>query len=226
MRTERDSERRLCNVVFTAQISSPSPRSAGLAPRRLPPSAPINHPTGAAALSGPIHPSAFSTRAGSGILGMKRDGEKNNFPSSSTLNPSGGASSPDEFDPLLGPFLFPFRFFLFAFYPSRPSRIDLAPLRLQNSPSSHWSISASWRPDCILVRDIPHPGPAFICPCPAGGSVGSAHPNESANEQRWEKRSQGRLRGRQKRNTHRWRRGSGSGDMAPCRCHLLIPLYF
>lgn len=127
-------EKRACDVVFTAQISSPSPRSAGLAPRRLPPSAPINHPTGAAALSGPIHPSAFSTRAGSGILGMKRGTEKNNFPSSSTLNPSGTASSPDELEPLLGPFLFPFRFFLFACYPLRPSRIDPSPLRLQNRP--------------------------------------------------------------------------------------------
>lgn len=80
--------RRLCNAAFTARRLFGAPvllRGACREP------AAINHRTGATALSGPIHRSAFSTRAGSGMLGMKRGKEENNFPSSLTLNPSAGA---------------------------------------------------------------------------------------------------------------------------------------
>lgn len=49
----------------------------------------INHGAGAAALSGPIHPSAFPRRPGSGRARNETRGkEENNFPFSSTPNPS------------------------------------------------------------------------------------------------------------------------------------------
>lgn len=107
-------------------------------------SAPITHPTGAAALSGPIHP----TRAGSRILGIKRGRGKNNFPSSSTLNLSGGALSPHALDPVLWPFLLPFRYFF----------LFVSPLVLYSHPGSiyHCAISRSASSPSLAGKPLEH----------------------------------------------------------------------
>lgn len=124
----------------------------------------INHGTGAAALSGPIHPSAFPSRPGSGILGMKRGKGRKQFSVFLDTESVSGGLGPDELDLPSPPFLFCFLsaiscFFLPLSSSSRPGPIYHRAISRSTSPVPHqiafWSSLATSIIFCPLVLSAP-----------------------------------------------------------------------